>query len=137
MTLSTGLHVASNGVQCAYTPGPPVQPVWLSCLCWWCLSETTNIAITTPNHGTDYVFLPAGWGLRFFRPFALQYGKSPKFLISIAAAVAFTVRGSHAKRNGYGLHRIILCGFFASLNGALARDVGSGWLHPNMSEARL
>jgi len=78
------------------------------------LSEATGLTINDLNSGTGYLFLLAGWGLLFFQPFALQYGKRLTYLISTAATIAFTIWGAHAKGNGQWIAKNILGGFFAS-----------------------
>jgi MFS family permease len=78
------------------------------------LGEATGLTVNDLNAGTGYLFLLAGWGLLFFQPFALQYGKRPTYLISTAATVAFTIWGAHAKGNGQWIAKNVLGGFFAS-----------------------
>jgi hypothetical protein len=51
------------------------------------VSEATGLTVADLNSGTGYAFLLAGWGLLFWQPFALQYGKRPTFLISTAATL--------------------------------------------------
>lgn len=78
------------------------------------LSEALDLTVADLNAGTGYLFLLAGWGLLFFQPFALQYGKRPTYLISMLATMCFTIWGPYARGQGQWIAKNILGGFFAS-----------------------
>lgn len=78
------------------------------------LSEATHLSVADLNEGGGYLFLLAGWGLLFWQPFALQYGKRPTYLISTAATLALTMWAPYTKGNGQWIAKNILGGFFAA-----------------------
>ncbi|KAL4927853.1 putative serine/threonine protein kinase ENV7 [Aspergillus undulatus] len=77
-----------------------------------CLADETGVSVQTLNEGTGYMFLLAGWGLLFWQPLALQYGKRMVYLISLAGMVLMSLNSPYVRTNGEWIARSIVMGFF-------------------------
>lgn len=70
--------------------------------------------INNVQQGSGYVFLLCGWGLLFWQPFALRYGKRLTYLISIVGTIACLVWAPYCRGNAQWIGKSIVSGILAA-----------------------
>lgn len=78
------------------------------------IEKATGLELNDLNTGTGVMFLAYGWACVIWQPLALQYGKRPAYLFSMAASIV--VMGTAplcTKRSTYLVNKV-LQGFFGA-----------------------
>lgn len=78
------------------------------------IMKSTGLALADLNLGTGVMFLCYGWACIIWQPLALQYGKRPAYLISMAASIAIMATAPLCTRRDTYLMNKCLQGIFGS-----------------------
>ncbi|KAH7160474.1 major facilitator superfamily transporter [Dactylonectria estremocensis] len=78
------------------------------------IRKETSLTLTNINNGTGIMFLFYGWGCVIWQALALQYGKRPVYLFSIATNIIILATAPMCTTSGTYLANRILLGFFGA-----------------------
>jgi hypothetical protein len=85
--------------------------------------EESGISFDHLNQGTGYMYLLFGWGLLFWQPLALNFGRRGVFLLCLLGTCMMNVWAGYATTNGTWIASRILIGFFGAPSEALVEVV--------------
>ena len=78
------------------------------------IAKATHLTVSNLVSGTGAMFLFYGWGCIVWQALALQYGKRPAYLISLAGSIIIMGLAPLCTTNGPYLANKILQGFFGA-----------------------
>ncbi|KAF4917922.1 putative MFS-type transporter [Colletotrichum viniferum] len=78
------------------------------------IRKATGLSLTDINNGTGIMFLFYGWGCVIWQPLALQYGKRPAYLASLAANIIILATAPMCTTKHTYLTSRILLGLFGA-----------------------
>ncbi|KAF7554062.1 hypothetical protein G7Z17_g3179 [Cylindrodendrum hubeiense] len=78
------------------------------------IRKETSLTLANINNGTGIMFLFYGWGCVIWQALALQYGKRPVYLFSIATNIIILATAPMCTTSGTYLANRILLGFFGA-----------------------
>ncbi|KAK4615517.1 hypothetical protein CLAFUW4_10150 [Fulvia fulva] len=78
------------------------------------IEKATGLTLNTLNTGTGVMFLAHGWACVFGQPLALQYGKRPAYLVSMATSIIIMACAPLCATRGTYLANKVLQGFFGA-----------------------
>ncbi|CAK7565215.1 MAG: hypothetical protein SEPTF4163_003126 [Sporothrix epigloea] len=85
--------------------------------------EQSGISFDHLNQGTGYMFLLYGWGLLFWQPLALTFGRRGVFLLCLLGTCLMNVWAGYAATNATWIASRTLIGFFGAPSEALIEVV--------------
>ncbi|KXT05014.1 hypothetical protein AC578_10332 [Pseudocercospora eumusae] len=78
------------------------------------IERATGLQLNDLNTGTGVMFLAYGWACVVWQPLALQYGKRPAYLVSMAASIAIMGTAPLCTKRSTYLANKVLQGFFGA-----------------------
>ncbi|KAJ5288633.1 hypothetical protein N7478_001663 [Penicillium angulare] len=84
------------------------------------INAESGISFDNLNEGTGYMYLLFGWGLLFWQPLALTYGRRGVYLSCLLGTCLMNVWAGYATTNETWIATRVLIGFFGAPSEALA-----------------